>query len=309
MKSASLSVEIGHLYLQELREKEDEAAQKKYVEDRMMAGAIALAPVIQTYRRHGQEVSTSVLIDDYFWTPGAGPTPEELAILIEHWHTNFQETYGISIDFIVFESSLADTVKTLHRRIVSLPKEGAGSGAIDASALPSWISNGQELRPNSNRMDPEPKMGLSPRREEGRTLGQTPRPHAVRIDVELYSEKQGKRVWACPLLAAWWQLVRLGMLRDERDAPTIPAKTIDLSDGKRTLFAKRTLTALNPQFVEIEVAVWTILSQTSLPDNWLKTLRDRDDMPGRLEHLDRIAYVFLSDKFHAHGLEKFDKWI
>ena len=309
MDWAHLSAEVGHLYLHELRSTEGESAQIKYVEDRMWASAVALGPVIRTYLAHQKVVSTSVLIDDYFWTPGAGPSPDDLAELITGWRTRFRQAHGISIDFIVFESSLADTVKTLHRRIVSLPKEGAGSDAIDASALPSWISNGQENRPTSSPTDLAPKMGLSPRQEEGRTLRQTPRPHAVRIDVELYSEKDGKRVWACPLLAAWWQLVRLGMLRDEGDVPIVPPNTIDLSGGDRTLFAKRTLTALNPQFLEIEVAVRTILGQAALPDNWLKTLRDGREIPGRLGHLDRIAYVFLPDKFHVHGLENVDKWI
>ena len=126
MEWANLSVEIGHLYLQELRSKGDDSAQAQYVQDRILAGAVALGPAIRTYLAHKKVVSTSVLIDDYFWTPGSGPSPEDLAELITSWRADFLQTHGISIDFIVFESSLADTVKTLHRRLMSLPIGGCG---------------------------------------------------------------------------------------------------------------------------------------------------------------------------------------
>ena len=48
----------------------------------------------------------------------------------------------------------------------------------------------------------------------------------MRIDVELYSEKDRAREFGhVHCLPAWWQLVRLGMLRDESDSPLVPAKT------------------------------------------------------------------------------------
>ena len=306
-KSADLSVEIGHLYLRDLRSKKSNPT--KYVEQRMLAGALAIGPTIRTYINHNKKVCTSVLIDDYFWSPGSGPSPEDLAELIASCRDDFLKELGISIDFIVFESSLADTATTLHRNITPLPIKDAGSGGSGGSELPIWISNGQKRRPASSHEDVLPTIGLLPRQEEDRTLSQSPKEHAVRIEVELFSGGKDNRVWSCPMLAAWWQLVRLGMLRDEGDVPMIPARTIDFTEGEKTFFAKRTLTALDPQFLEIEVAVRTILDNTTLPDNWLKALRDREEFLKPREHLDRIAYVFLSDKFHDVDMEKVDKWI
>ena len=40
------------------------------------------------------------------------------------------------------------------------------------------------------------------------------RRHSIFVDVELWDDRDGQRTWSCPMLAAVWQLMRLGLLRD-----------------------------------------------------------------------------------------------
>mgnify|MGYP001097357433 CR=1 FL=1 len=55
------------------------------------------------------------------------------------------------------------------------------------------------------------------------------RNHSVFMDVELWSEKDGRRLWSCPFLAAVWQLARLGLLRHLGE-PVLPPTPWDGGD-------------------------------------------------------------------------------
>lgn len=126
--------------------------------------------------------------------------------------------------------------------------------------------------------------------------------HRISLEVELYDDSD--RPWACPTLAAWWQLVRLGALEflEGVDAPT---GTERLTEGL-PFGARRSLTVLSPEFLEVEHAVRTILTQVHMEDEFLQWLtRDRSGrarvaLPSRvtslaIADLAEISYLFVHD--------------
>ena len=148
-----------------------------------------------------------------------------------------------------------------------------------------------------------------------RTTWQPPREsarrrHSIFVDVELWDEEDGHRTWSCPMLAAVWQLLRLGLLRDQGRPvstpqdwtdPLFPDSWDDLPPVTRlnpraTAFAAyTTLSVLSPRFLPVELAVRTILSQfacdrTILAEAANRAARDAMQLPAEL--VDRIRYVF-----------------
>lgn len=148
-----------------------------------------------------------------------------------------------------------------------------------------------------------------------RTLWQPPqesarRRHSIFIDVELWDEPDGHRIWSCPMLAAVWQLMRLGLLRD-RGRPVVTPQdwtdprfpdswddlpaVIRLRPDASAFAAYTTLSVLSPRFLPVELAVRTILSQFACDRNILaeatgRAARDAMKLPDEL--VDRIRYVF-----------------
>jgi hypothetical protein len=112
------------------------------------------------------------------------------------------------------------------------------------------------------------------------------------------------------MLAAVWQLMRLGLLRDNgrpvvtpRDwtDPLFPDSWDDLPavtrlDRSAAAFAAyTTLSVLSPRFLPVELAVRTILSQFACDNSLLaqaaaRAARDAMQLPAEL--VDRIRYVF-----------------
>jgi hypothetical protein len=136
------------------------------------------------------------------------------------------------------------------------------------------------------------------------------RRHSIFVDVELWDERDGQRTWSCPMLAAVWQLIRLGLLRDQgrpvvtpQDWPDsrfpdhwddLPA-VIRLKPKAAAFAAYTTLSVLSPRFLPVELAVRTILSQFACDEGILGAATDRasrDAMPLPRELVDRIRYVF-----------------
>jgi hypothetical protein len=136
------------------------------------------------------------------------------------------------------------------------------------------------------------------------------RRHSIFIDVELWDELDGHRTWSCPMLAAVWQLVRLGVLRDQGRAVVTPQDWTDprfpddwddlpavirLNPRAAAFSAYTTLSVLSPRFLPVELAVRTILSQfagdrTTLAEATDRATRDAMRLPAEL--VDRIRYVF-----------------
>ena len=148
-----------------------------------------------------------------------------------------------------------------------------------------------------------------------RTVWQAPlesarRRHSIFVDVELWDERDRQRTWSCPMLAAVWQLMRLGLLRD-RGRPVVTPQdwsdqrfpdswddlpaVIRLRPKAAAFAAYTTLSVLSPRFLPVELAVRTILGQFACDGGLLTEATDRaarDGMKLPDEIVDRIRYVF-----------------
>jgi hypothetical protein len=112
------------------------------------------------------------------------------------------------------------------------------------------------------------------------------------------------------MLAAVWQLMRLGLLRDhgrlvvapkDWTDPLFPDSWDDLPPVTRlnrhaaAFAAYTTLSVLSPRFLPVELAVRTILSQFACDNSLLEEVANRaarDAMQLPAELVDRIRYVF-----------------
>jgi hypothetical protein len=133
--------------------------------------------------------------------------------------------------------------------------------------------------------------------------------HSIFVDVELWSGTGDERVWSCPLLAAIWQLARMGLLRYQGEPFLQPEPwgkawpqewqqlpgVIRLDDSAAPFSAYRTMSVLDDKFFAVEHAVRTILSQVGIDPAVLAAATDRAKREG-LELSDeivgRIGYVF-----------------
>ena len=112
------------------------------------------------------------------------------------------------------------------------------------------------------------------------------------------------------MLAAVWQLMRLGLLRDQGRPVVTPQDWTDprfpdswddlppvirLKPKAAAFAAYTTLSVLSPRFLPVELAVRTILSQFACDSNIFAEATDRaarDAMQLPAELVDRIRYVF-----------------
>jgi hypothetical protein len=285
---ADLSVEYAHLYLRQVTE--DSAREAVSTAKRW------LGPVIDRYRANGLTVSTTVMIDDYFTSDPA--VVEDKTRMIEE----ACRAEGMQPDFLVYEGACASTVERLLERLVQEPRRGDGSAQGAASApRREWLSNGS---PGRSAPVPEDDESLLSTGTPGAVAAipkqgdadSSSAPHAIHLDVEMYRATRDGRLYSCPLLAAWWQLTRLGMLRGPSGGPGIPERT-KVSDASVPFAAQRTLTLLSPRFIEVEHAVRTILGQVNPRPEWLANLRLGRDEPGPGEPVRRIAYLFLPEGY------------
>ena len=137
------------------------------------------------------------------------------------------------------------------------------------------------------------------------------RQHSIFVDIELWDDRDGCRTWSCPMLAAVWQLMRLGLLRTEGRAVVVPQDWTGpwpdswdelpaitrLNPAAAAFAAYTTLSALSPRFLQVELAVRTILSQFAGEVPVLTQARaraERDGMRLPAELVDRIRYVFVA---------------
>jgi hypothetical protein len=294
-----VSVEIGHLYMEDLADGES-AIQRTFA---------AAAPWVQTAQipraigcdKTSTRVSTCFLIDDYFsrFSSPAVVIPMVLAAA---------EREGVRIDYLARESACAGVVRTgpadlTLARLVTEPVPGTTGGRPPLTET-GWLTNGQRS-PSTSRGEAMAKRSpWQPPQESAR------RRHSVFVDIELWDEDGGHRTWSCPMLAAVWQLMRLGLLRDfgrpvivpqDWAEPLFPDRWDDLPavirlNRKAAAFAAyTTLSVLSPRFLPVELAVRTILSQFACDNSLLeeaaaRAARDAMQLPTEL--VDRIRYVF-----------------
>ncbi|HET9893516.1 MAG TPA: SCO2522 family protein [Streptosporangiaceae bacterium] len=296
---AHVSVEIGHLYMEDLIGGPSS----------MRATFAAVAPWIraaQTPRAIGcakpsVRMSTCFLIDDYF---SQFSSPCELIPMV----VSAAESEGLSIDYLAVESACAESrgirpADIVLGRLVTEPVTGT-TGARPPLTETGWLTNGQRSPTTSRGEAMAKRAPWQPPRESAR------RRHSIFIDIELWDEHEGKRIWSCPMLAAVWQLIRLGLLR-EHGRPVLapqdwtgswpstwgemPAIT-KLNPKAAAFTAYTTLSALSPRFLPVEHAVRTILGQFAgegpvLDETRSRAARDGMRLPDDLA--DRVRYVFV----------------
>jgi hypothetical protein len=293
------SVEIGHLYMEDFAEGESAVR-------RTFAAAAPWVAAARTAKAVGCEkktvrISTCFLIDDYFsrFSSPAAVIPMVL---------NAAEREGLEIDYLARESACADTDGTSPAyltlgSLVTEPVPGT-TGARPPLTETGWLTNGQRSPATARGEAMARRASWQPPRESSR------RRHSIFVDVELWDEKDGQRTWSCPMLAAVWQLLRLGLLRDEGRPVTTPQDWTDRQfpdswddlppvlrlNPRATAFAAyTTLSVLSPRFLPVELAVRTILSQFACDGTILAAASERaarDAMRLPAELVDRIRYVF-----------------
>ena len=296
---AHVSIEVGHLYMEDL-EAGAAAVQRTFA---------AAAPWLRTAQtpqavgldKKSARVSTCFLVDDYFsrFSTPASVIPMVLAAAAQE---------GVTIDYLARESACADAdgISPAYLTLGSLvtePVPGTTGGRPPLTET-GWLTNGQRS-PSTSRGEAMAKRARwQPPQESSR------RRHSIFVDVELWDDRDEDRTWSCPMLAAVWQLIRLGLLRDQGHPVVTPQNWIDpgfpdnwddlpavirLNPKAAAFAAYTTLSLLSPRFLPVELAVRTILSQFSCDSGILaeateRAARDAMKLPDEL--VDRIRYVF-----------------
>ncbi len=293
-----VSVELGHLYMEDL------PGGQAALRDTFAAVApwvrAAETPRAIGCGKRPVRISTCFLIDDYFsqFVPPAEIIPMVMSAA---------ESEGLRIDYLARESACAQVrdsspAQLVLGRLVTEPVTGTTGGRPPLTET-GWLTNGQRS-PSTSRGEAMAKRSpWQPPRESAR------RRHSIFVDVELWDEHEGHRTWSCPMLAAVWQVIRLGLLRDHGRPVLVPQDWTDpwpdswdemppitrLNPGAAAFAAYTTLSALSPRFLPVELAVRTILGQF-LPEGPVlaqaqaRAVRDGMQLP--VELVDRIRYVF-----------------
>ncbi len=110
-------------------------------------------------------------------------------------------------------------------RLVTEPVPGTTGGRPPLTET-GWLTNGQRSPSTSRGEAMARRSPWQPPRESAR------RRHSIFVDVELWDEHDGQRTWSCPMLAAVWQLLRLGLLRDRGRPVVTPRDWTDPVPGQ-----------------------------------------------------------------------------
>jgi hypothetical protein len=294
-----LSIEVGHLYSEDY-ERSDEALVEYF--RRIAAWSQAVRRLhAETLRPVRPRISTCFLVDDYF---GNIAGPSELITRIEA----LAKRADLTIDYLARESSCANgsghqPARLMESRIVAEPSPG-DNGVRPAMTVSGWLSNGQRS-PSTSGGNPAMAVrpGWKPPRENAANA------HSIFADIQLWSEDDGQRLWSCAFLASVWQLLRLGLLRDNGTAmhqpvgrlPSLPDRwdemppVMRLSERAAPFCAYRAMSIMDSRFLHVEHAVRTVLGQVNVEPVVADQLRERveaENLPHSPEAVDRLEYVF-----------------
>ncbi|THV42028.1 hypothetical protein FAB82_08440 [Glycomyces buryatensis] len=308
-----LSIEVGHLYA-------DDLARPETLRSEMASAAAwvdgTTAALSKRLGGKKPRVSTCYLVDDYFHQ--GLPAPEKLIAVVEEAAADV----GLRIDYLARESGCAmmgqlDLAELVAGRIVSEPAPGT-NGSRPPVNQSGWLCNGvrtpQTPRVAMSRPDKWVPPSQNARRE-----------HSVFLDVELWNDTPEGKLWSCPMLAAVWQLLRLGVLRDQGRRIGVPASRssvapvehghdpesegvarypdtwkdmpaiLQLNQKAAPFPAYRTVSVLSVDFLEVEHAVRLICSCVS-PDHGatqaVRKAAEREGMELPEELVDRLSYIF-----------------
>lgn len=296
-----LSVELGHLYMEDLV-RGPEALTEHFTRIRPVFDQLRERVATRWGRR--PRISTCFLVDDYFsrLRSPAELIPELLAAAAEA---------GVGIDYLARESGCAHTgtlspAEIVLGRLVSDPAPGT-DGTRPPTLETGWLSNGEREHEEGISEAMASLRSWRPPRENSARM------HSIYMDVELWHEHTGERIWSCAYLAAVWQLLRLGVLRDQGRPLVRPAvwgdrpypadwsdlpPVIQLAPRAQPFAAYRTHTILDTRFLPTEAAVRMILNQVSL-DPAVRELTERraaqEEIELPPELVMRISHVFSDD--------------
>ncbi|PXX63272.1 hypothetical protein DFR70_106332 [Nocardia tenerifensis] len=268
-------------------------------------------------------MSTCYLLDDYF-EPEIGPR-EVLGKLLPA-----ADESGLRIDYLARESGCWEAdrfvdgvpsgepvrlAEMVAASIVAEPDISTASGRRPPTAESGWLCNGRR----SSLDEPVQAMRVPnyrPPEEFGR------REHSIFLDVQLWS-KRSERVnghneihtrWSCAFLAAVWQLLRLGMLRDDGAAVVVPQPwhaddepptrwreippVLQLNPDAAPFAAYQTLSMLPKRYVGIEHSVRLILDHLDLDSDVVEQIIARgscDEVPVTVSRMvsERLSHLLL----------------
>ncbi len=296
-----LSLELGHLYMEDFEAGPPHV--RRLIEQVMPWAQTMRETVTAALAPKRARISTCFLVDDYFTTLAS---PAEVLTMLHDATT----AVGLSIDYLARESSCAVTDRGVAvadlvlGRLVGDPPPGSSGGGRPATRRSGWLSNGLRS-PGVSEVGQAmrtPAMWTPPSENSANR-------HSVFVDVQLWSGEGPDRLWSCSFLAAVWQLLRLGLLRDRGEPVVHPVGVPDpvpptwrempsvvrLNPQAPPFAAYRTYSVLGRRFLGIEHAVHTILSQTSVEQPVLDQMQTRagaEEFVLPPEIVDRIGYTF-----------------
>jgi hypothetical protein len=295
-----LSLELGHLYMDDF-EAGPERLRDHFARVAPWAAVASEAAAAQLPDRARPRISTCFLIDDYF-TRFSTPKAVIRTLL------STAAEAGLTIDYVARESGCAtaddvDVAAVVEGHLVSEPPEGT-TGSRPPVTESGWLTNGERSPTTAGAMA-APRAWQPPRQSAARN-------HSIFLDVELWNETDGRRLWSCPFLAAVWQLQRLGQLRHlgAPIADPVPATApgdlpddwdalppvLQLAPRAAPFRAYRTFSVLDARFLAVEVAVRTILSQVTVAPGVAAQTLDRaaaEKLTLPADITGRIRYAFL----------------
>ena len=270
-----ISLEVAHIYMSE------------YSPALLEGLALELTEwTLPLYSRlhESSTVEVVILIDDYFAPKdmdieAAGEAIEEVVA-----------SSGIPVDRRVLESECVPLAEILAREVIREPREGDGTENRAARSPDDqrWIRDTDSGSHESVGAIVEPVSPWAPKRQKSGRDGATDnvqaknsRSHLIDLAVEMFKEGDGRggEVWSCALLAAAWQMHRLG------------CPTPGLGDSLLSP-ANRTMSVISPRFMIVETAVNRILRNLRLDDPLFRSLQFGSSMPTNDELVGRIGYLF-----------------
>ncbi|MBL1073165.1 hypothetical protein JK358_02020 [Nocardia sp. 2] len=311
-----LSIEVGHFYM-------DQIANGTVREDRIRAQFQRVAPLLRKFTEIAQEerdgrarVSTCFLVDDYFKSD-TDPTRVLDKVL------ELAEECDVRIDYLAREAGCAEVptfigeepvgepirlAEMMVSRLIAQPDEES-NGRRPPTLEGGWLCNGRR----SSDDEREQAMRVGPYRPPEEYNA---RNHSIFLDVQLWSTERrngvDRTLWSCPFLASIWQLLRLGMIRNDgavvaapRERPArwpdhwnkMPA-VMQLNPDAAPFAAYRALSLLPYHYLGIEHAVRVILAHLRPDDEVYEKLveraaRERITMPREVTQ--RLSHVFIGD--------------
>jgi hypothetical protein len=277
-----VSIEVLHIY----RPDSSPGVLKRHAE-REARWVEAIASALE---RVGRTWSICMLIDDT--DPRCDPEDIE-GRFCDAWRAT-----GLPLDHAVRETECAMSIGRMLEQFTGEIGPGL-AGALGTSVCPPpidvvaerrrWLTNGEPSRPSMTRLGAAELTEVPGEANIVPARAASSRTHCIHLDVELWSTVgHSTPVWSCAILAAWWQLLRLGAPHIQHTPLSRP-----VSGGRKLpLAARSTLTLLPARMLEVEHAVRAILERVIVPGQWLA--RDVNGKPPSTarDHLDRIGYVF-----------------